>query len=172
MLGIPYMGSKRKIAKELMDYMLANTPNATAFYDLFGGGAAMSMEALKRPQLKKVVYNELDTRITELLKKIQKDGVTEEFYGWVDRETYKARLDEQSWFGGLLATCWSFGNNAEKGYLFSTENEKLKKPLHNFVVYKDLEAQKEFESITGVELPLWILDKQSIRLRRLAYMSI
>ena len=168
MLGIPYMGSKRKIAKELMDYMLANTPNATAFYDLFGGGAAMSMEALKRPQLKKVVYNELDTRITELLKKIQKDGVTEEFYGWVDRETYKARLDEQSWFGGLLATCWSFGNNAEKGYLFSTENEKLKKPLHNFVVYKDLEAQKEFESITGVELPLWILDKQSIRLRRLA----
>ena len=168
MLGIPYMGSKRKIAKELMDYMLANTPNATAFYDLFGGGAAMSMEALKRPQLKKVVYNELDTRITELLKKIQKDGVTEEFYGWVDRETYKARLDEQSWFGGLLATCWSFGNNAGKNYLFSTENEKLKKPLHNFVVYKDLEAQKEFESITGVELPLWILDKQSIRLRRLA----
>ncbi len=54
MLGIPYMGSKRKIAKELMDYMLANTPNATAFYDLFGGGAAMSMEALKRPQLKAV----------------------------------------------------------------------------------------------------------------------
>ena len=46
MLGIPYMGSKRKIAKELMDYMLANTPNATAFYDLFGGGAAMSLTNL------------------------------------------------------------------------------------------------------------------------------
>ena len=46
MLGIPYMGSKRKIAKELMDYMLANTPNATAFYDLFGGGGAISLTKL------------------------------------------------------------------------------------------------------------------------------
>jgi site-specific DNA-adenine methylase len=47
-LGIPYMGSKRKIAKPLIDYMLNSNPNAKYFYDLFGGGGDMSFEALQR----------------------------------------------------------------------------------------------------------------------------
>ena len=33
MLGIPYMGSKRKIAGKLVDYMLNNTPNAKYVYE-------------------------------------------------------------------------------------------------------------------------------------------
>ena len=45
-LGIPYMGSKRKIAKPLIDYMLNSNPNAKYFYDLFGGGGAMSLICL------------------------------------------------------------------------------------------------------------------------------
>jgi len=37
-LGIPYMGSKRKIARPIMDYILKQNQNATIFYDVFGGG--------------------------------------------------------------------------------------------------------------------------------------
>ena len=87
-LGLPYMGSKRKIAKPIIDYILAHNPNAKYVYDLFGGGGAMSFEFLQRKQIKKVVYNELNTGVCELLRKIQVDGVTEDFYSYlnIDKE--------------------------------------------------------------------------------------
>lgn len=36
-LRIPYMGSKRKIAKELMQKMIEIKPNAKYLYDIFAG---------------------------------------------------------------------------------------------------------------------------------------
>ena len=36
-LRIPYMGSKRKIAKELMQKMIEIKPKAKYFYDIFAG---------------------------------------------------------------------------------------------------------------------------------------
>ena len=59
MIGIPYLGSKRKLATPIIDYILANNPKTKHFYDLFGGGGAMSFEALKRKKIKQVHYNEL-----------------------------------------------------------------------------------------------------------------
>jgi site-specific DNA-adenine methylase len=54
-LGIPYMGSKRKHANALICKMLEIKPNAKYFYDLFGGGGAMSFAALKKGMM--VFYN-------------------------------------------------------------------------------------------------------------------
>ena len=68
-MAIPYMGSKRKLAKPIIDYILANNPNTKYIYDLFGGGGAISFEALKRKKIKQVHYNELNTGVVELLKK-------------------------------------------------------------------------------------------------------
>lgn len=85
-LGLPYMGGKRKLAKPIIDEILQANPKTKYFYDLFGGGGAISFEALKRKKIKKVVYNELNTGIVELLKKIQKEGVTKEFYKWLVRD--------------------------------------------------------------------------------------
>jgi hypothetical protein len=31
MIGIPYMGSKRKLAKPIIDYILSNNPNTKYF---------------------------------------------------------------------------------------------------------------------------------------------
>ena len=69
MVGIPYMGSKRKLAKPIIDYIIANNPKAKHLYDLFGGGGTISFEALKRRQFQTVHYNELNTGVVELLKK-------------------------------------------------------------------------------------------------------
>lgn len=74
-LGIPYMGSKRKLAKPIMDYILTKNPNCKYFYDLFGGGGAVSFEALKRKKLQEVHYNEFDTPIVELIKHIRDNGM-------------------------------------------------------------------------------------------------
>jgi site-specific DNA-adenine methylase len=40
-LGIPYMGGKRKLSKQIIDFILAKNPNCKYFYDLFGGGGAI-----------------------------------------------------------------------------------------------------------------------------------
>lgn len=131
-LGIPYMGSKRKLAKRINDFILGRHPECRYFYDLFGGGGAISFDAVQRPQLERVHYNELNTAIVELIKKIRDDGVTPEFYRWVSREEF-ARIGEGAdWRAGLVQTCWSFGNNYEKGYLYGADIEPIKRQAHEF----------------------------------------
>ena len=46
-LGLPYMGSKRKLSSNILNEIFTRHPNTTNFYDLFGGGGAISLEALK-----------------------------------------------------------------------------------------------------------------------------
>jgi len=75
-LGIPYMGSKRKLAKKIVDSILEDNPKCKYFFDLFGGGGAISFEVIQRPQIKQVVYNELNTGVVELLKHIRDNGIT------------------------------------------------------------------------------------------------
>ena len=130
---MPYMGGKRKIAGKLMDYICAQNPNAKYFYDLFGGGGAMSFEALQRPQFKAVTYNEFNTGVVEVLKKIRKDGVTDEFYKWIDRETFMKHKNDDDWYGGLCKVVWSFGNN-QRSYLFGKPIEETKRKGHEAVV--------------------------------------
>ena len=46
-LGIPYMGSKRKLAPEILKCITQRHPNLTDFYDLFGGGGSISFTAIR-----------------------------------------------------------------------------------------------------------------------------
>ena len=132
-LGLPYMGSKRRLSREIVDHILMAHPNTKYVWDLFGGGGAISFEFLQRRQIERVVYNELNTGVVELLRKIQKDGVTPEFYQWVSRDTFNAHKNDDDWFGGLLKVIWSFGNN-QSNYLFGKHIEQYKKEFHELVV--------------------------------------
>ena len=170
-LGIPYMGSKRKIAKPIVDYILAHNPNAKYVYDLFGGGGAMSFEFLQRKQIKKVVYNELNTGVCELLRKIQVDGVTEDFYRWVSCEEFEAHKKDTTWLGGLLATCWSFGNN-QKDYIFGKDIEESKRLLHEIIVNKCDTARGIFAKQTGVYIDNYYLQSPNIQKRRIAVLGV
>ena len=135
------MGSKRKLAPAIVQYIIMHNPKITDLYDLFGGGAAVSCEALKYKRIN-VHYNEIDTAICELLRKIMIEGVTEEFFQWIDRETFHEHKNGSDWFAGLVKTCWSFGNNG-KNYMYSAEIEAQKKEWHEICMkngYK--QAQK------------------------------
>ena len=171
MLGIPYMGSKRKLAKPIIDYIVANNPKAVYFYDLFGGGGAISFEALKRKQFKKVFYNELNTGVCELLKKIRTDGVTPEFYKWVSREEFDTHKNDDTWYGGLLATCWSFGGN-QRSYLFSAKIEEDKRLLHEVVVNKCKVARTALKERTGLYIEDNYLEDTDIQKRRIKVMQL
>jgi site-specific DNA-adenine methylase len=167
MLGLPYQGSKRKLAKKIVDYIIEHNPNATVFYDLFGGGGAITFEALKRKQFKKVVYNELDTGIVELLKKIQKDGVTDEFYKWVSRETFNKLKKEDTWESGLIRTCWSFGNG-HTSYMFGAGIEEPKRLMHTVVVDCCEESLDRLSIEYNLNIPKEILAIEHMNSRRLA----
>jgi site-specific DNA-adenine methylase len=168
-IGLPYMGSKRKIAKDIVDVILAENPNTKYVYDVFGGGGAVSFEFAKRGI--KVYYNDLDTSIVELLKKVTTEGITKEFYDWVSREEFVKAKNSNDWKLGLIKTCWSFGNNYEKGYLYGKKIENSKQLLHNIIVSKCLQSIDEFQSISNIEIPLNMLDFENIQDRRLSLMK-
>ena len=127
------MGSKRRLSKDIVDHILTAHPNTKYVWDLFGGGGSISFDFLQRRQIERVVYNELNTGVVELLRKIKKDGVTPDFYRWVDRETFHAHKDDDDWFGGLCKVVWSFGND-QKSYLFGKHIEETKRQAHECVV--------------------------------------
>jgi site-specific DNA-adenine methylase len=164
-LGMPYMGSKRKLAKPIIDFILKENPNAKYFYDLFGGGGAITFEALQRPQLKEVHYNELNAGVVALLKDVLENGVTEKYYKWIDRETFNRNKNKDTWFGGLCKVIWSFGNS-QKGYLFSKNIEDDKRLLHEIVVNKCEKSLKIFNKKHKANLKLLEKDK-TINERRL-----
>jgi len=150
-LGIPYMGSKRKLAEDIVSVIMQDNPHCKYFYDLFGGGGAISFEALQRPQIEKVIYNEIDSAITELLKKVLYEGVTEEFYQWIDRETFNKNKKGKDWFAGVVKTIWSFGND-QRTYLYGKDREEYKKLLHDIVVYNNAENKNILKEYTGIQL--------------------
>lgn len=131
--GLPYMGSKRTIADKIVKHIVENNPECKYVYDLFGGGAAISLQFLKHKQIERIVYNELNTGITELLKDLLQNGVTDKYYQWVSRETFEAHKNDNDWFGGLCKTIWSFGNN-QSSYLFGKDVEEYKRNFHTVVI--------------------------------------
>lgn len=145
-LGIPYMGSKRKLASKIVDFIIDLNKGVEYVYDVFGGGGAISYEFVRRQQIKRVYYNDLNTSVCELIKKIQKDGVTKEFYNWVSREDFKSLKGGNDWKAGLVKTCWSFGSS-QKAYVYGERVEPIKKQFHDYVFYKkDLQGYENINS--------------------------
>lgn len=156
MMGIPYMGSKRRIAPDLIQFMASKNPEARHFYDLFGGGGAMSFAALQSGHFESVHYNELNSAVVALLEKILTDGVTDELYQWVGRERFFELIKGDDWQAGLAQTCWSFGND-QRTYLYGRKVEPAKRFAHKEVmaaggsckrieVLKSLKQSGEFPS--------------------------
>ena len=148
--AMPYMGSKRKLANKILNAIYQTVGDFDRVYDLFGGGASFSIAALMAGH--KVHYNEKDTSIAELLRYIVAGKKLPN--RWITREEYKEKVNGNDWFAGFLKSCWSFGNNSEKGYLFGAENERLKRLGHLIVVDKDELALKELSEILNINLTM------------------
>lgn len=130
--GMPYMGSKQKLVDKLVPFILERHPGATDFYDLFGGGASVSLYAVKKYPELNVHYNELSQAIGNLLTFIQEGGhIPLDFVSHEDFFKYRFGND---WYAGFLQTCWSFGNN-QKSYLYGTDIEEYKLRYHETVMF-------------------------------------
>ena len=81
--GAPYMGSKSKIAEDI----LAVLPRGKRFVDLFGGGFAMTHCAALSGKYEEVYYNELNPLVVDMLKKAI-SGEYKNERRWINRETF------------------------------------------------------------------------------------
>lgn len=184
---IPYMGSKQKYAIRILDKITEclerDDLTEYTFYDLFGGGGAMTTTAYIYYPFQEVIYNELDMGIAELFKActsstfpdlILSDGkkisgkigkyssLPNIFYEWVDRETFFTYKNEPNWFGGFLKSVWSFGNTG-KWYMYGKNIEEIKKRVHNLLV---------FNKNTFGDLPEDFLKLTSLKEKRLKLKNI
>ena len=132
--GITYQGSKNAIAEKIIEFL----PSGRRFVDLFGGGAAISHCAVLSGKWQKVLYNEYNPLLVDLIKKaINGDYQNEK--RWISREDF-FKLKEKD---GYIKYCWSF-SCAGNGYLYSKEIEHWKKALHYARVLNDTSLFAEF----------------------------
>ena len=126
--GMPYMGSKNKIAEWIIDQL----PKAKHFFDLFGGGGAISHCAVLSRKYKVVHYNELNPLIFKAFK-MAINGEFKNEKRWISREDfYKLKNTDP-----YVALCFSFGNNPFKNYAYAKDVEPFKKALHHSICFNN-----------------------------------
>lgn len=142
--GLPYQGSKSKIADELCKIF----PSADNFYDLFGGGFSIThcMLTNRSNDFNKFHFNEIRPGICELVvKAISGEYSYENFKPkWVTREEFFAKKDLDPY----IKLCWSFGNGG-RSYIFGKNIEEYKRSLHNAVVFNDFNDLAK--SVLGID---------------------
>ena len=137
--GLPYMGSKSKIAR----WVVERLPEGDTLYDVFCGGCAITDYAMRTRKYKSYVVNDI-TNIGFVFKKALDGGFRNETR-WIDRKTYFENLEDP-----YVYLCFSFGNNPVCGYAYAIEIEPWKKALHWCYVFNDLSLMHEY----GIDIPV------------------
>lgn len=131
--GLPYMGSKNKLAEEIVNFL----PQKKVLVDLFGGGGAISVCASQSGKYEKIIYNELNTLIAETFQKAL-NGDYENERRWVSREEFE-KLKKTD---GYVAICFSFSNNCNT-YMYGPKIEPYKRAYHYAIVFDDFRPFNE-----------------------------
>jgi len=166
-IGIPYMGSKRKLATKILYKITQRHCGITDFYDLFGGGGSISFTAIRDYRFN-VHYNELNKHIYSLVEYLKNNKELEpKFHEWVTREQFFEQCaktnEDADWYSGFVMSCWSFGNN-QSSYIYGANIEKFKRLAHQFIVFGCLDSMIEL----GVVIPE-ILQFKNIEKRRVLF---
>lgn len=124
-VGLPYVGSKKKVSKKIVEIIKQNFGTDKTVYDVFGGGGAITAELMINGM--DVVYNDLDKTIADMFNLVlSKDREwiktlivsRDEFIAIRDKEN-RTIEDELK----LLVN--SFGND-RKTYLYSEKYSDIK----------------------------------------------
>ena len=113
--GLPYKGSKNKIAVEIVKQL----PPAEHFYDVFAGGCAIAHAAILSGKYKVVHLNDIERTPQFFVDCI--NGKLKDEHRVITREEFQMFKDTDLY----IALCWSFGNNGSS-YLWSPETERIK----------------------------------------------
>ena len=131
--GLPYMGSKNKLAEEIVNFL----PQKKVLVDLFGGGGAISVRASQSGKYEKIIYNELNSLISETFQKAI-NGEYKNERRWVSREDFEKMKKTD----GYVAICFSFSNNCNT-YMYGPKIEPYKRAYHYAIVFDDFRPFNE-----------------------------
>lgn len=126
--GLPYMGSKNKIAAELIRVL----PGGSVFVDLFAGGCAMTHAALWSGKYRKVIANDIQRQFPDLFFRAITGHLTAHDRRAVDRDEFERMKDHDA----AVALLWSFGN-AGNGYLWNKDLSTVKMAAFNMIMCDD-----------------------------------
>lgn len=152
--GIPYKGSKNRIAERIIEHL----PSATHFYDVFGGGGAITHCAILSGKYKYVHYNELDPLVYRAFC-MSINGEFKNENRWISREDFDRLKDTDPY----VAICFSFGNDL-KTYCYSQEKEPFKKAVHDFLFFNDKTEIEKFIPVNDC-----IFSSDDISIKRLEF---
>ena len=150
--GIPYKGSKNKIAESI----LAQLPPAKHFYDLFGGGGAMTHCALLSGKYQYIHYNEFNPLVFKAFK-MALNGEFKNENRWISKDDFERLKDSDPY----VACCFSFGNSF-RTYAYNTETEKFKKAVHYSIFFDDNSLLNDY-----IDLKDFKYSSKNIKERRL-----
>ena len=137
-VGLPYVGSKKKISKKIVQLIIQNFGKEKTVYDIFGGGGAITAECIINGL--DVRYNDLDKTVVDMLETVLK----------TDREFLKTLIVSRKDFFEILSKeqktaednlkllINSFGNDS-KSYIYNKEVSDIKyKTAHDVIHNHDV----------------------------------
>lgn len=155
--GMPYKGSKSRIAEIIIRHL----PPARHFYDLFGGGGAMTHCALLSGKYKYVHYNELDPLVFKGFEMFVSGDFKSE-NRWISRENFQSLKKTDPY----VALCFSFGNNF-RTYLYGTsDREQFKKSAHYSICFDDSSLLSEYIDLSGFSYTSESAEERRLELQR------
>ena len=125
--GLPYQGSKNRIAKRLVDAL----PPAPVLYDVFCGGCAVTHAAMLSGKYQRFVINDRRGWLPDVFRKAIHGGYAHEDR-WISREDFERLKDTDAY----AALCFSFGNDA-RTYMYARPLERYKRALHHAIFWRD-----------------------------------
>ena len=131
--GLPYVGSKSRIAHWVIDHL----PRGRVLIDAFAGGCAITHRALLSQKWQTIIANDINGKYPQLFLDAIHGRYRDE-RRWISREDFE-RLNEKDAF---VSCCWSFGNKL-RSYMYSPAIEPYKRALHYAIVFDEFEPMQE-----------------------------
>lgn len=156
--GLPYKGSKNRIAKKILDVL----PAAPVLYDVFCGGCAITHAALLSGKYSRVVANDINGMIPHAFETAMKGGFRNEDR-WISRDDFQRLYKTDPY----VAICFSFGNNLHE-YCYARELEPYKRAMHYAIFWKDTAPWRELCPETADALKKAVESEQDRHKRRIA----
>lgn len=161
--GIPYMGSKNRIAKNIIDFL----PAGETLVDLFGGGGAITDCANESNKWEHIIYNELNELPYKCFLKALR-GEYENEDRWISKQDFTKLKDTDEY----AACCFSFGNNF-RNYMYNEKIEPYKRAYHYAIVLDDFQPLSElFDKNTVDSLKKSVEGETDKKQRRLKFTRV
>lgn len=156
--GLPYKGSKNRIAKKILDVL----PAAPVLYDVFCGGCAITHAALLSGKYSRVVANDINGMIPHAFETAITGGFRNEDR-WISRDDFQRLYKTDPY----VAICFSFGNNLHE-YCYARDLEPYKRALHYAIFWKDTGPWRELCPETADALKRAVESEQDRHKRRIS----